>query len=125
MSMYDPLKRQLSSSDHSKISMTFSEIEAIIQAPLPMSARKHRAWWSNNPSNSVITHAWLKAGFRSAKVNLQEERLVFIREVDSRLGDRPLLGSASIFGVMKGLLSVSPQTDLTSPTHEAWSATED
>jgi hypothetical protein len=60
--------------------MSFSEIEAIIGSSLPPSSRRHRAWWSNNPSNSVITFSWLNAGYRTADVDMGSERLVFRRE---------------------------------------------
>ena len=61
------------------VPITFSAIEAIIGDRLPPSARKHRAWWSNNPGNAVITYEWLGAGYRSTDVSMDEERLTFRR----------------------------------------------
>ena len=42
--------------------MNFDTIEQIVEAKLPPSACKYRAWWSSNPTNSVLTHTWLDAG---------------------------------------------------------------
>jgi hypothetical protein len=79
MNKYDTLSQYLSRTDQSVVEMKFSEIESVINDNLPQSARKHRAWWSNNPSNSVITHAWLNAGFQTEKVDMAGQRLVFRR----------------------------------------------
>jgi hypothetical protein len=76
---YDDLSEHLSRQSGQVVEMKFSEIESIINDSLPSSARKHRAWWSNNPSNSVITHAWLNAGFQTEKVDMAAQRLLFRR----------------------------------------------
>ena len=55
MSKYTPLTRHLAKRDLERIAMTFDQIEQLLGFPLPPSSRKHRAWWSNNPSNSVMT----------------------------------------------------------------------
>ncbi len=91
---YYPLEQHLKSNGGSTIPMTFREIESVIKDSLPPSARKHRAWWSNNTSNSVITHSWLKVGYKTAKVDLDNESLVFER-VDS--------GKDSIHGAVAGI----------------------
>ena len=59
--------------------MSFDEVERVIGQRLPDSARRHRAWWSNNPQNSVMTQAWLDAGFESEQVDMTRRRLVFRR----------------------------------------------
>ncbi len=50
---------------------SFSEIEAILGERLPVSARRHGAWWANE---RVGTHsharAWLAAGFETSPVAL-------------------------------------------------------
>ena len=79
MTKYQPLEAHLRKSGQEIVSMTFSEIEEVIGAELPASAFKHRGWWSNNPSNSVITHAWLDAGYKSANVDIPGRRLMFRR----------------------------------------------
>ena len=70
MSKYDPLTVHLRGSGQASVSMTFAAIERIVGAKLPPSAYKYRAWWSNNPTNSVITHAWLDAGYKTANVDM-------------------------------------------------------
>ena len=57
--------------------MTFEDIEAVIGATLPPSARKHRAWWSNNSTNSPMTLAWRAGGYESASVDMAHGKLVF------------------------------------------------
>jgi hypothetical protein len=79
MNKYDNLSEYLLKQNELVVPMKFSEIENVINDKLPNSARKHRAWWSNNPSNSVITHAWLNAGFQTEKVDMAAQRLLFRR----------------------------------------------
>jgi hypothetical protein len=126
--------------------MTFREIEALIGSPLPPSARRHRAWWSNNPTNSVITCAWLDAGYRSAEVDMAGEKLVFRRvaaPAPGLAGRPPPPPSApppepddlvdpgewaartgrklpAFVGAWKGLVTVPPDLDLTAPADPDW-----
>jgi hypothetical protein len=94
MNKYDGLSSYLARSNEPVVDMKFSEIESIINDDLPSSARKHRAWWSNNPSNSVITHAWLDAGFQTEKVDMSEQRLRF-RRVMRQVAPKKHVSSAS------------------------------
>ncbi len=122
---YEPLENHLMNKGFSEIPMSFSDIESIIENNLPPSARKHRAWWSNNPSNSVITFAWLNAGYKTAQVDLGSEKLVFIRENN---GAPPTTSNANagkprqhpIFGCLKGLITIPDDLDLTEPTDPDW-----
>jgi len=108
--------------------MSFREIEDVIEASLPPSARKHRPWWSNNPSNSAITRSWLAAGYKSSRADLIGERPVFIR---SDSGDLCLPLSPSSeggsrtthpgFGCMEGTVTVVGDHDLTKPACPEWS----
>jgi hypothetical protein len=118
---YEPLKKHLASKGFSEIPMRFSDIESIIKNNLPPSARKHRAWWSNNPSNSVITFAWLNAGYKTAKVDLTEEKLVFVRDnaLAKAAADTP---HNPVFGCMKGSVTISDDLDLTAPAMPEWGA---
>ncbi len=76
---YEPLTRHLQSRGTHTVNMTFAEIETVIGARLPNSASTHRAWWSNNPSNNVMTKAWLDAGYETEQVDMASRRLVFRR----------------------------------------------
>ena len=64
-----------------RVPITFEKVEAIIKGDLPESARKHRAWWSNDPSHSHARQ-WLDTGWRTIWVNLTEEKLIYVRIVE-------------------------------------------
>lgn len=124
---YARLEDHLKAQKAAQVPMRFEEIERLIGAPLPTSARKHRPWWSNNPSNSVITHAWLRAGFKTESVDMAGETLVF-RRGDG--GPRPPATQngatstppfdesdplAGLYGALKGTGHVPEGVDLTKP----------
>ncbi len=133
MGQYDPLQKYLSRQSTAEVPMTFAEIEKVVGRDLPASAFKHRAWWSNNPSSSVITHAWLEAGYQTERVNMETRRLVFRRK-PARVGLAPGKrgeggvkrdGQAlfdELYGCMEGSVTVAPGVDLTDPTGEIWDA---
>lgn len=104
MSKYDGLGTHLRRQKGSEVPMTFSEIEDATGTKLPPKAQHSRAWWSNNPSNNVMTKIWLDAGFETAQVDIPGRKLVF-----KRVRRSPLLGA------MKGTFSVDPSWDLTKP----------
>jgi hypothetical protein len=94
MLKYQPLQDHLSRIWRDRYPITFEEIERIIGDKLPDSAYRHRAWWSNNPSNSVITYSWLKAGWKTEQVDMEGRKLVFKRTrkpppSDTGFSDRP------------------------------------
>ena len=117
MTKYEPLTKHLLARRMEHIAMTFPELERLLGFPLPPSARKHRAWWSNNPQNSVMTKAWLAAGYQSREVDLEAERLEFVRlnavepEQPNPLPDHPL------WGALVGIITIAPGVDLTEPIH--------
>lgn len=83
MSKYAPLTNFLRSRPQSELRCSFADIERALGFPLPPVARAHRAWWSNNASNNVMTRAWLNAGFRAEQVDMSGETLVFRRVQDA------------------------------------------
>ena len=139
MSKYAALETYLLESGQEVVSMTFGEIEKIIGADLPPSAFKHRPWWSNNPSNSVITNSWLKAGYKTENVDMAGKKLVFVKAAQyppPPVSGAPALRDAapapvavsegflsSVFGALKGTVTVKPGTDLTAPVEADWEAT--
>ncbi|MDE0334926.1 MAG: hypothetical protein OXI64_08200 [Defluviicoccus sp.] len=140
MSKYEPLATYLRECGDADVSMTFAEIEGIIRDRLPPSAFRHRPWWSNNPSNSVITRAWLAAGYISAEVDMTERKLVFRKSgpdgplsdagdagpptADPEVAEIPRQSIASrIADALKGTVTVKPGTDLTEPVDTKWDAT--
>jgi len=79
MSKYDPLTAFLRQQPYQEVLCGFGDLEKILGFALPSSARQHRAWWSNNGSNNVMTRAWLNAGFRTRDVDMEKQRLTFER----------------------------------------------
>ncbi len=97
MTKYQPLTEHLRNLPHSHYQLNFKDIEKIIQDRLPASAYQYRAWWSNNPSNSVMTKAWLDAGWISSDVDLESQKLVFRRKPKTPASSAPPpLGEASL-----------------------------
>jgi len=134
---YEALEDFLKHQNNDAIPIKFEEIERIIGAKLPASAFKHRPWWSNNPSNSVITNAWLNAGFKTEKVDMKAHELVFRRiggpksehgaPEPSSEGHRPKTPLSyalelrhPLWGVLKGTIRVTRGTDLTEPADPEW-----
>ncbi len=76
---YTLLEEHLQGRSEARIPFRFADIEEIIGSELPASAREHRAWWSNNPSNNPMTYAWLNAGYHTEDVNMASEKLTFVR----------------------------------------------
>jgi hypothetical protein len=77
MGRYDKLKHFLKSAKFTDVDMTFADIEKVLGRALPPSAYRHRAWWSNNPDNNVMTKAWLEAGYQTADVDMGAGTLTF------------------------------------------------
>ncbi len=86
MRKYDALMEYLLSiqSSENEISISFERIETIIDAKLPDSAYKYRAWWSNPSSEKDHPYAqsWLKAGWMVDSVN-QNEKFIQFRRINS------------------------------------------
>jgi len=133
MTKYEPLGRYLREQHADSIAMTFDDIERLIGTRLPKS-QLHRAWWSNNSSNSAMTKVWVDAGFRTEQVDMAARRLVFRRVRPPTANEKtpPPSNAASgaetaatkpihpLFGLLKGLLRVMPGTDLTKPADPDW-----
>ena len=141
MSKYAPLAEHLRGSSQTTVYMTFGEIERVLGTKLPPSAFKHRAWWSNNPTNSVITNAWLEAGYKTANVDMLDRTLEFRRlssDAPSSGAREPRLAQdgrgsspgvsgflfSRVFGALQGTVTILPGTDLTSPVEEEWDAVQ-
>lgn len=136
---YAPLESHLRASGRTRIPMTFEEIERVIGAQLPASVFRHRALWSNNPANWVMTRAWLAAGYETEKVDMANRRLVFRKPApnpprsDTSSGPGTFRGDgapsadrrgsfASVFGLLEGTVTIAPGTNLTDPVGEDWDA---
>lgn len=127
MGKYEPLTEFLRKQRADRIEMTFAEIQAVIGTKLPSSAKLYRAWWSNNPSNSVMTAAWRDAGFRSEQVDMNAGTVIFCRtdSIKSKK-HKPTTGgsnapaSRSLYGWLEGTVRVAPGVDLTEPADPDW-----
>jgi hypothetical protein len=125
MSKYAPLTQYLGNQPTPVVRMSFEQIERVIGEKLPPSALRHRAWWSNNDTNNVMTRAWLEAGFQSERVDMKARRLVFrrVRAKASLTGQAPAeanTGRHPLIGWMKGTLTVADGVDLTQPADPEW-----
>lgn len=77
---YVPLARHLAKREHLPVQLRFSHVEEIIGESLPVSARKHRAWWGNESSPfRVQAVAWMGIGWKVAEVDLASEGVRFER----------------------------------------------
>ena len=129
MGKYEPLGQFLKRQRTDEVSMTFAEIERLLGAKLPPKAQHHRAWWSNNPTNNVMTKVWLAAGFRTEQVDLDARKLVFRRvgapgSTATTSAAVPQTSPPSerhpLYGALKDLLRVAPGVDLTGPADPEW-----
>src|SRR4051794_8737525 len=80
MAKYDALRDWLAAQTlRSEITLSFGDIERLIEGGLPTSAHRHRAWWGNNEA-SVQATAWMSAGWRVDAVDAAASRVRFHRE---------------------------------------------
>jgi hypothetical protein len=121
MSKYAPLGDFLRGQPTSEVRLSFADIERITRTKLPPSAR-YRAWWSNNPTNSVMTKIWLDAGFETEQVDMAARKLVFkrVRKTEPGTSESSTPGRHPLFGLSKGLLRINPGTDVTKPADPHW-----
>jgi hypothetical protein len=108
-----------------EVPMTFAEIERIIGGKLPPNSPQYPAWWSNNPSNNVMTKVWLNAGFRTVQVDVKSRTIVF-RRVEEIPAETPPVQPAKrgerhpLFGALEGLARIPPGFDPTEPADPDW-----
>ncbi|MBD1837899.1 helix-turn-helix domain-containing protein [Coleofasciculus sp. FACHB-64] len=93
-SKYQPLLEFLRGSNQREVLLTFAEIEALMNNPLPDSARSKRAWWSNRSKGALQASAWMEAGYRVENVDLDGQRVTFRKPTTDyqvqRVGDTVL-----------------------------------
>jgi hypothetical protein len=129
MSKYHRLGEFLRNQRTREVPLSFHQIEEITGVRLPPKAQNHRAWWSNNPSNNVMTKVWLRAGFESEQVDMSARRLVFRRIPGT--GEADPSGSAQtastsgasrhpLRGLLKEVTHIPPGVDLTEPADPEW-----
>jgi hypothetical protein len=127
MGKYEPLGAFLRNQHAREVPLTFSQIEKITGVKLPPKAQHHRAWWSNNADNNVMTKVWLDAGFESAQVDMEARKLVFRRVAKAGEASGGLAkpyatsdGRHPIRGALRDITFVPPGVDLTEPADPEW-----
>ena len=126
MGKYEPLGDFLRAQRTQEVPVTFDEIERITGVKLPPKAQHHRAWWSNNPFNNVMTKVWLEAGYETERVDIAGRTLVFRRAGAAESAPEALAMEAGaprghpLRGAMKGLIEIAPGVDLTEPAYPEW-----
>lgn len=77
---YQHLREHLQSLATTTAALSFAEIERILHRSLPVSARRHRAWWSNERSGTHShARAWMDAGWHVVTVDFNAGRVEFAR----------------------------------------------
>lgn len=77
-SRYDPLCAYLKERSEGPIDLSFSEIEVILDAPLPHTAYDQSSWWyGRNPRFTSQARAWIGAELAIDSLNLTEQRVAF------------------------------------------------
>ncbi|MEA2881693.1 MAG: hypothetical protein QOH32_949 [Bradyrhizobium sp.] len=121
MGKYEPLTDFLQKQPGAEVRMSFAQIERVVGFRLPPVAQRHRAWWSNSPTNNVMTRAWLDAGFRSEQVDMAARKLVFRRERSvPKIESAEKSGRHPLIGWMKGTVTIPDGVDLTEPADPEW-----
>ncbi len=126
MGKYAPLRSFLQKRGTDVVPMTFAEIERVLGFRLPNS-KNYPAWWSNNPTNNVMTSEWLAAGYKTEQVDIEKGRLVFRKSADNVA---PVIEKAAgadkqrrrhpAFGALKDVTWIAPGVDLTEPADPEW-----
>jgi hypothetical protein len=65
---YQPLTDYLAALIAAEVTLTFAEIEAIVGAPLPPTARQSSFW---STTQSLVACPWARAGWRVARTRLR------------------------------------------------------
>src|ERR1700742_1950477 len=124
MGKYSRLGEFLKAQRTREVPMTFAEIERVIGGKLPPNSPQYPAWWSNNPSNNVMTNVWLAAGFRTEQVDTKTRKVVFRRfeqaSAEAPLAQAKRTGQHPIIGALKGSVHIPEGVDLTEPADPDW-----
>lgn len=119
MSKYEPLREHLRSGTATRWRASFADVEAVLGFPLPRSAYAYPAWWSNDATGHSHSLAWLDAGWKTEKVDLQSQQVTFRKDANGapqkRRKARSLPGG-TLYGAIPGVMQMVSGTDLTKPT---------
>ena len=76
---YQKFSGWLKKQDGEEVNCSFEQIEKIINAKLPNSAYKYAAWWSNHPSQPLMSQI-LKVGWQTKSFDLRKKNITFYRK---------------------------------------------
>ncbi len=79
---YTPLENYLRDLPDSQreVTLSFEQIEKILNGKLPASAYEDRRWWENEKEgNHVNTRAWANAGWKIENVDFNKKRVSLVR----------------------------------------------
>jgi hypothetical protein len=76
---YATLRAFLSAQSEPRISMSFAEVAAAAKVKLPASAFRYPQWWQNDAEHHVQARAWLEAGYKTENVDIDAQRVEFVR----------------------------------------------
>ncbi len=80
MTKYEALGSYLNHSDALQITLSFKDVERILDFKLPDTAKTHRDWWANKRMNSSRQcDSWLGAGWQVFFADLHRQEVTFIR----------------------------------------------
>lgn len=64
-----------------EVTLTFEQIEQILNDSLPPLAYEYREWWANQKQGTYVeTNAWMDAGWMVEIVNMNEKWVRFVRQ---------------------------------------------
>lgn len=122
---YDALKAVLAARQKPRLRMTFEEVAKAAGTTLPASAYRYPAWWANDPAHHAQARAWTEAGYRSVNVDLEKQRVEFVRveaptrgvqEMQKTYGHKPAAPFKvhPAYGALKGTFTIH-DWDVTKP----------
>jgi hypothetical protein len=79
---YNPLKNYLRDlpANQKELTLSFEQIEQIINSKLPPSAYRYQAWWANEKEgNHVNARAWINAGWKIEHVDFNRKQARLVR----------------------------------------------
>lgn len=77
---YTPLERYLKTAPKNDLTLSFADIERILNDKLPKSAMEYSAWWTNELEGThVQAHSWMDAGWKVELADLSRKVVRFVR----------------------------------------------
>ncbi len=83
-SKYSKLGEHLAKQPTSPVTMTFKQVEEVLAFRLPKSAYQYHVWWAHGGGHSHA-NAWFVRGWRTEKVDMRKQQVVFRRDNNTTL----------------------------------------